>query len=151
MKNLLFTFLLIIPFAAFAQIINEKGIRVESSSLRQLKDAPKKVYFQEFSTDYHSIIEANTTGFNKNTSNKISIAADLDSILSEMDIQSIADEAYKSVALKLTGAGSSLVSQVETKTIDGYQKRIKSTVGSASAYLNGYVYTSPTQSYYRCK
>ena len=146
MRNLLYALLLVMPLTALGQIINEKDIRVEDFGGKKLKNAPKKVFFREFSIGYQSIIEANTTGFDRKASTKISMTAGLDSELTEADIQSITDEAYKKVKQKLADAGISIISHVDAKKIDEYQKRVNTTLGGKPTYLNGYVYTSPTGS-----
>lgn len=144
MKNILYTLLLIMPLTVLGQIIKEKDIRIDNNGNRKLKNAPKQVYFREFSIGYQTIIEASTTGFDRKASTKIAMTAGLDSELTETDIQNITDQAYKKAVKKLTDAGFTIISHEEAKKIDEYQKRINITVGGKPTYLNGYVYTQPT-------
>lgn len=148
MKKLVYTLILLMPLMALGQIIPEKDIRVEAFGNKKLKNAPKKVYFREFSIGYQSIIEADATGIDRQASTKISMTAGLDSELTEVDIQSITDQAYKKATAQLLDAGFVIITHEEAKKIDEFQKRVNTLVGGKPTYLNGYVYTQPSGNEY---
>jgi len=148
MKKIIYILLLLIPAALSAQIITEKDVKISESGTKKLKNAPKKIYFKEFSIGYQSIIEASTVGIDRKASTKISMTAGLDSELTEADVQKITDDAYAKVVRRLTDAGFSIISSAEAKKIDEYQKKVNTTVGGKIDYVNGYIYTQPTGTEY---
>lgn len=144
MKLLLYIILSILPFSGITQIISESAIRFDETGAKKLNNAPKKVYFREFNIGYQSIIESSITGFDRQAVTKISMTAGLDSELSEKDIQSITDKAYQKVSDKLQKAGFTIITQVEAKKINEFQKKVNTLYGGKPTYLNGYVYTQPS-------
>ncbi|GEM_PF-1361983 len=148
MKKLIYILLFLIPSVLSAQIITEKDVKISESGTKKLKNAPKKIYFKEFSIGYQSIIEASTVGIDRKASTKISMTAGLDSELTEADVQKITDDAYAKVVRRLTDAGFSIISSAEAKKIDEYQKKVNTTVGGKIDYVNGYIYTQPTGTEY---
>lgn len=136
--------LFFLPFLADTPIISKSDVRIDEFGAKKLKNAPKKVYFREFNIGYQTIIESNTTGFDRKASTKISMTAGLDSELTEADIQSITDNAYKKVIAKLTAAGIEVIAHEEAKKIEEFQQKVNTTVGGEFSYKNGFVYTQPT-------
>lgn len=148
MKKLIYILLFLIPSTLSAQIITEKDVNISESGTKKLKNAPKKIYFKEFSIGYQSIIEASTVGIDRKASTKVTMTAGLDSELTEADVQKITDDAYAKVVRRLTDAGFSIISSAEAKKIDEYQKKVNTTVGGKIDYVNGYIYTQPTGTEY---
>ena len=135
---------------AFSQVINENEKNIVSSANKQLKDTPKKVYLQGSSIDYINYNEPYTLGFDRKLFSEISIETGSENILTDMNSHDKSEEDYKKADLELAKDDFSMISPIEAE-INESPKNLNRIVDGVPAYLNGYVYTSPTQSYYRNK
>ncbi|MBD3749336.1 MAG: hypothetical protein IE931_07565 [Sphingobacteriales bacterium] len=136
MRKLVYTLMLLMPLTALGQIITENDIKVDDFGSKKLKNAPKKVYFKEFSIGYQYLVEGSATGRDRNLKADVNMTAALVSELTEQDIQTITDNAYKKAEKKLTDAGFTIVSGEAAKDINEYQKGVTQMTGGETGANN---------------
>ena len=141
MKNALLILAFFVFTMAQGQIVTDKNISDNSYGEKKLKDAPKKVYLNQFVVNYQLVAassESSTTG-------KTSAAMAVGMTGVQPDVmQEITNNAYAMVVKKLQDAGIEIVSSEEAGQTEFYSDWTKMTGGTPSkAQLIGYVSTTP--------
>ena len=142
MKNTLLIFAFFVCTIANGQLVTSKNLSDNSYGEKKLKDAPKKIYLNQFFINYQLIAASSESSSGGKT--KAEMAVGMVGI--DLDVmQEITDNAYAMVVKKLTDAGIEIVNSEVAEKTDFYSNWTKAQGGTPSkAQLLGYVSTTPT-------
>lgn len=142
MKNALFILSFFVFTMAQGQIVTDKNISDNSYGEKKLKDAPKKVYLNQFFVNYQLIAASSEASAGNKTRAEMAVGM----VGVGIDVmQEITDNAYSMVVEKFEDAGIEIVSSEEAANTEFFSDWTKMTGGTPSkAQLIGYVSTAPT-------
>jgi hypothetical protein len=142
MKKLLVILAILISTLSYGQLVTDKNTYNKSYGEKKLKDAPKKIYLNQFNVNYQVLAASSEASAGGRT--RAEMAVGLVGIELE-DMQEITDNAYKMVVDKLQSAGIEILKAEVAGKTDFYSDWIKVTGGTPSqAQLLGYISTTPT-------
>ena len=141
MKNYLLILSFLVCTLAQAQIVTDKNISDNSYGEKKLKDAPKKIYLNQFFVNYQLVAASSEASAGGKTRAEMAVGM----VGVELDVmQEITNNAYAMVVKKLQDAGIEIVSSDEAGQTEFYSDWTKMTGGTPSkAQLIGYVSTVP--------
>lgn len=141
MKNYLLILAFLVCTLAQAQIVTDKNISDNSYGEKKLKDAPKKIYLNQFFVNYQLVAASSEASAGGKTRAEMAVGM----VGVDIDVmQEITNNAYSMVVKKLQDAGLEIVSSDEAAQTEFYSDWIKMTGGTPSkAQLIGYVSTVP--------
>lgn len=141
MKNYLLILTFFVCSLAQGQIVTDKNIKDNSYGEKKLKDAPKKIYLNQFSVNYQLVAASSEASSGGKTRAEMAVGM----VGVEIDVmQEITNNAYAMVVKKLQDAGIEIVNSAEAEQTEFYSDWTKMTGGTPSkAQLVGYVSTVP--------
>ncbi|TXE11196.1 hypothetical protein [Algoriphagus aquimarinus] len=141
MKNYLLILAFFFCTMVQGQIVTSKNVSDNSYGEKKLKDAPKKVYLNQFFVNYQLIAASSEASAGGKTKAEMAVGMTGVEIA---DMQEITNNAYAMVVKKLQDAGIEIVNSAEAGNTEFYSDWTKMTGGTPSkAQLIGYVSTAP--------
>jgi hypothetical protein len=142
MKNTLLIFAFFVCTIANGQLVTSKNLSDNSYGEKKLKDAPKKIYLNQFNVNYQLIAASSEASAGGKTRAEMAVGMTGVEI---SDMQEITDNAYAMVVKRLTDAGIEIVTSDVAEKTDFYSDWTKTQGGTPTkAQLLGYVTTAPT-------
>jgi hypothetical protein len=141
MKNYLLTLAFFVCTLVQGQIVTDKNISDNSYGEKKLKDAPRKIYLNQFFVNYQMVAASSEASAGGKTRAEMAVGM----VGVELDLmQEITNMAYAMVVKKLQDAGIEIVGSDEAGQTEFYSDWTKMTGGTPSkAQLIGYVSTVP--------